>query len=68
MYGLKENKARTGPVDWSGGLVRWTGPRSAARFNPEVHPRSVGQKYTPEVHPRSSLTKIVQNKNNSSNY
>ena len=30
-----------------------TGHRSAARFKPEVHPRSVSQKCTPEVYPGS---------------
>ena len=34
-----------------------TGPRSAARFKPEVHPRSAPQKCSPEVYPRSKLTK-----------
>ena len=34
-----------------------TGPRSAARFKPEVHPRTVPQKCSPEVHPRSKLMK-----------
>ena len=37
-----------------------TGPRSAARFKPEVYPRSAPQKCTPEVHPRSKLTKCTE--------
>ena len=37
-----------------------TGPRSAAKFKPEAHPRNVNQNCNPELHPRS----VVQKKNN----
>ena len=33
-----------------------TGPRSLARFKPEVQPISVAHKCTPEVHYRNKLT------------